>query len=115
MPLKIQTVIQVVWIWTIEWVSFEAFRGFFGYDKQKKGDQVSTQSPFFYRLVIGYYPIAFTCFINLLLRLEALFLCQVFFFASLSIIATTFGKYFTASVLSSKALNLAMAVLADFL
>ena len=51
---------------------------------------------------------------QLTLEVGSLVLCQVFF-ASLSIIATTFGKYFTASVLSSKALNLAMAVLADFL
>ena len=80
----------------------------------KKRDQAKLD-PFFSLSVTGNYPMAFTYFINLLFKLEALFLCQVFFFASLSTMATTLGRYFTASALSSKDLNFAIAVLADFL
>jgi hypothetical protein len=49
------------------------------------------------------------------LRFEALFLCHVFFFASLSTILITLGKNTVASCLSVISLNLAIDVLADFL
>lgn len=62
-----------------------------------------------------YFPIEFTCFANLLFKLLALFLCQVFFLASLSIIATTLGRNVEASDLLFISLNLEIAVLADFL
>jgi len=45
----------------------------------------------------AYYPKAFMCLFNLLLTLAALFLCQRFFFASLSIMLVTLGKNFLAS------------------
>ncbi len=49
------------------------------------------------------------------LRLDALFLCHVFFFASLSTMLITLGKKPAASVLSVMSLSLAIDVLADFL
>lgn len=56
-----------------------------------------------------------TNLVSLDLRFEALFLCQVFFLASLSTIEITLGKKVAASVLSVILLSLAIDVRADFL
>ena len=61
------------------------------------------------------YPRLLTYKVNLLLRLEALFLCQELRLAKRSIMLTTLGKNLTASALSVIARNFLIAVLVDFL
>ena len=81
----------------------------------RKGVWNKIHTPFIYFLVHLFYPKPFTCLVRLLLRLDALFLCQVFLLESLSIIEMTFGRNWEASVWSVISLSLAIAVLVDFL
>src|SRR5690625_2091196 len=72
------------------------------------------RTTFLFLIKIWFYKPA-TCFINLLLRLAALFLWIRLFFASRSIILTTFGKNSSASFLSVMLRRFLIAVRVDFL